>query len=368
MTRAAVMYDFMTPLEVVEVELREPAPDEVVVRMAASGMCRTDLSVIQCKLPYPPPVVLGHEGAGVVESVGSGVRHLKPGDRVVLSGITHCGRCRYCLDATPHLCPTGVQAAIDGQDYVFRRNGEDIARFVGLGTFAERTVVRASQAIQITDDIPLDRACLIGCAVITGVGAVFNTARLRPGETAAVFGCGGVGLNLIQGALIAGASQVIAVDTDPAKLEVATRFGATATVQPTNEDDAPEAIQALTGGLGVDYAFEAVGQAGVIRQAFMAVKRGGRAVVVGVPGFGVDVELPACLFALEGRSILGSLFGDAHMARDVPRLIALERQGRLDLEGLITRRIDLSDINDAMDALDRGDGVRSVIIYPEVSA
>jgi len=218
-SRAAVMYDFNAPLAVESLRIKDPRPDQIVVRVVASGICHTDLSVVRAALPYPPPVVLGHEGAGIVEEVGSAVTTLAPGDHVVLSSIPHCGRCAYCRRGFAHLCDAGLNAAMAGQQIAFEKEGNDIANFCGLGSFASRTVVDACAAVKIDDDIPLNRACLIGCGVITGVGAALNTARIQAGETVAVFGCGGVGVNVIQGAAIAGASRIIAVDVVPKKLE-----------------------------------------------------------------------------------------------------------------------------------------------------
>ncbi len=362
---AAVMYDYNTPLTIETVRLREPAPGdaEVVVRMAAAGLCHSDLSVLRGALPYPPPLVLGHEGAGVVEEVGRGVTHLRPGDHVLLSWVPMCGRCHYCLGGTPHLCDTGIQLAIEGRDKGFEKDGQEIASFSGVGAFAERTVVQATAAIKIDDDIPLSRACLLGCGVVTGVGAVLNTARVRPGQTVAVLGCGGVGLNVVQGAVLSGASRIIAVDVAPRKREWALRLGATEALDPRGCAEISEEIRARTGGIGVDYAFEAIGSPEVIRQAFLSTKRGGKAVVVGVAGFGEDVSVPACMMPLEERSLLGSLYGSSILSRDVPRLLALYRQGRLKLDELVSRELPLGDINGAIEAMQSGEVVRSVVVF-----
>jgi Zn-dependent alcohol dehydrogenase len=361
------MLDFHAPLAVEAVRIKEPRPDQIVVRLAASGICHTDLSVLRAALPYPPPLVLGHEGAGIVEEVGAGVRHLAPGDHVVLSSIPHCGRCPYCRRGHHHLCEAGLQAAIAGEQLGFERaDGSDVASFCGLGTFSTRTVVDGSAATRIDDDIPLDRACLIGCGVVTGVGAVLNTARVEAGQTVAVFGCGGVGVNVIQGAVLAGAARIVAVDVSARKLEWARAFGATDVldIKDARGDDASDAVRALfRDGLGVDVAFEVVGSPEVMRQAFLSTRRGGRAVVVGVAPFGVEAAVPAAMLALEERSLVGSLYGSAFMPRDVPRLCELYRRGRLKLDELISRRIRLDDINAGLDALDAGGVLRSVIVY-----
>lgn len=361
--KAAVLHEYDQPLRIESIELADPRPDEVIVRLAASGVCHTDLSVQRGKLPLPPPCVLGHEGAGVVEDVGSGVTHLKPGDHVVLSWVQNCGRCPYCVAGRHHLCEGAILDAILGEDLVYRRAGQGLGRLAGVGSFAERTVVRASAAVKIPDAVPLDAACLIGCGVMTGVGAAINTVRIEPGQTVAVFGCGGVGLNVIQGAALASPSRIIAIDVLPQKLALAAEFGATDTIDAHNAGDVRAAIKDLTGGLGVDYAFEVTGLPNVILDAFLAVMRGGTAVVVGAPGFAEEVTIPAALFALEERSIVGSLYGGANMRHDMPRLADLYLRGRLKLDELISRRIRLEEVNEAFAAIENGGVARSVIVY-----
>ena len=363
MVKGAVMYNFMEPLRVESLKLKAPRVDEVVVRLVASGVCHSDLSVVQAKLPFPQPVVLGHEGAGIVEEVGKAVRDLEPGDHVVLSWVANCGTCHYCAGGRPHLCEVGVLAAIEGREAVFEKDGIDIARMAGVGSFAERTVVRATSAIKIREDVPLDRACLVGCAVMTGVGAAVNTAKIRPGQTVAVFGCGGVGLNVIQGAALCGAARIIAVDLAAQKLAWAREFGATDAINAADTRDVPEAIRSLTGGLGVDYAFEVIGVPSVITQAYLSVKRGGHAVVVGVPGMGQEVTIPGVMLALEEKSLLGCLYGSANPRRDMPRLLDLYMLGKLKIDELVSRRIRLEDVNAAFDAMEKGEVARSVIVY-----
>ncbi len=364
-SRAAVMYDFNLPLAVESVRLRAPGPEQIVVRVIASGICHTDLSVWRGRLPYPPPAVLGHEGAGIVEEVGSAVTQLRAGDHVILSSIPRCGRCAYCRAGHAHLCEAGLESAMAGTQVAFEKDGADIGHFCGLGSFATHTLCDASAAIKIDDDIPLQRACLIGCGVITGVGAALNTARVQPGETVAVFGCGGVGVNVIQGAAIAGAARIIAVDVVAQKLEWAKTFGATDVIDASalDGDGASEAVRALTGGLGVDVAFEAIGVPDVIRQAFFSTRRGGKAVVVGVAPFGVEVALPACMLSLEERSLVGSLYGSALMTRDVPRLLSLYRRGKLKLDELVSRELRLDEVNAGLEALEGGNVLRSVIRF-----
>ncbi|HEX7408969.1 MAG TPA: Zn-dependent alcohol dehydrogenase [Candidatus Binatia bacterium] len=362
MTRAAVMYNYNEPLKIETVELKPPREDEIVVKVVASGICHSDLSVIKGNLPLPPPVVLGHEGAGIVEEVGKGVTDLRPGDHVVLSWVQSCGKCHYCIAGRTHLCEWGYQAMMQGTEGVFLKDGMEINRMIGVASFAERTVVRAAAAIKIREDAPLDRACLVGCGVMTGVGAVMNTAKVRPGETVAVFGCGGVGLNVIQGAALCGAAKIIAVDLVEQKLKWAKEFGATDLVN-GKDVDAPDAIRSLTDGLGVDYAFEVIGAPAPITQAFMSLKRGGAAVIVGVPLFGQEISVPGAMLPLEEKSLIGSLYGSANMRRDIPNLIALYMQKRLKLDELISRRIKLDDINAAFDAMEKGEVARSIIMH-----
>ena len=363
MVKAAVLWNFDEPLKIDALTLKAPREDEVVVRLAASGVCHSDLSVLQMKIPAPPPLVLGHEGAGIVEEVGKGVVGLKPGDHVILSWVENCGKCHYCRNGTEHLCDTGIRAAIKGKEAVFEKDGVDVSRFAGVGSFAERTVVRASACIKIRDDMPLDRACLVGCGVMTGVGAAVNTARIRPGETVAVFGCGGVGLNVIQGAALCGASRIVAVDLVESKLALARQFGATDVVNGKSVEDPVEAIRDLTGKIGVDYAFEVIGAPAVIQQAFRAVKRGGKAVVVGVPRMGDEVAIQGWSLGLEEKSLLGSLYGSASVKRDFPRLVELYMQKRIKIDELISRRIGLEQVNEAFAAMESGEVARSVIVY-----
>jgi len=357
------MYDFGGPLVIDEIELKPPADDEVIVKMAATGICRTDLSVLDMKLPYPPPVVLGHEGAGVVEWVGPAVRHLSVGDHVVMAIPHRCGVCHWCVHGQPHLCERTVASVEELEDLAFTKDGMDIGRFGGIGALAERSAVRAHQCVKIDDDVPLNRACLVGCAVLSGLGAVLNKAKVSPGQTVAVFGCGGIGLNAVQGAKIAGARTVIAIDIQADRLADALKFGATHTINPNDVADIASAVADLTNGVGVDFAFECVGSTAAINDAFVSARRGGAAVVVGVAPFGVDVSLTACVFSLQERSLLGCLYGSPVLDRDVPMLLAMYGNGQLNLDDLVTREIGLADVNEAIEALRRGDGIRTVVIH-----
>ena len=363
MVKGAVMHNFMEPLKVESLKLKAPREGEIVVKMVASGVCHSDLSVVQAKLPVPPPVVLGHEGAGIVEEVGKGVTDLKPGDHVVLAWVANCGKCHYCANERTHLCEQAIQSAMMGQEAVFELNGMDVSRMAGVGSFADHTIVRATSAIKVPDDVPLETACLVGCGVMTGVGAAINTAKVRPGQTVAVFGCGGVGLNVIQGAALSGASRIIAVDLAPSKLKLAQQFGATDIVNASDNADAPSAIKELTGGHGVDYAFEVVGTSALIQQAYLSLKRGGAVVCVGVVPMGQTVEVPGMMLSLEEKSLLGCLYGSANVRRDMPLLIDLYMQKRLKIDELVSKRIKIDDVNAAFEAMEKGEVARSVIVY-----
>jgi S-(hydroxymethyl)glutathione dehydrogenase/alcohol dehydrogenase len=363
MPHAAVMNAYDAPLAIESLDLRDPRPNEVVVRLAASGVCHSDLSVLRGKLPVPPPAVLGHEGAGVVEAVGDAVRSLAEGDHVVLSWIDRCGTCVYCESGRPHLCDKTMVDAASGRDDAFRRGETVVGRMAGIGTFAERTIAPASAVVKIPADVPLDRACLVGCGVMTGVGAAINTADIQPGEHVAVFGCGGVGLNVIQGAALAGAGRIVAVDREPRKLVLAKRFGATDVVEADGRTDVPGAVREIAGGLGADHAFEVIGVPDVILQAYHATRRGGTVVVVGVTALDQTVPIPAAMLVMEEKRVIGSLYGSANPQRDMPMLIDLYTRGRLNLDELVTRRITLDEVNAAFDAMEAGDVARSVIVY-----
>ena len=358
--RAAVVNAVRDAVRVEPLSLRAPRADEVLVRLGASGVCHSDLHVITGDLPMPLPAVLGHEGAGVVEEVGAAVRRVKVGDHVVLSWVPYCGSCWYCESGHTHLCETGYVKSLAAE--VFTRDGGAVGQLAGVGSMAEFTVVPESGCIPIDADIPLDSACLVGCGVMTGVGAVINTARVEPGQSVAVFGAGGVGLNVVQGAALAGAHPIIAVDLNERKLGLARAFGATHVVN-GGARDAVAALQELTGGRGVDVSFEVIGSPDVILQAFLGTRRGGKTVVVGVAPATAMVSLPGFLLPLAEKSLVGSLYGSADMARDVPRLIALYRAGKLKLDELVTRRFALSEVGEAFAALQAGDVARGVITF-----
>jgi S-(hydroxymethyl)glutathione dehydrogenase / alcohol dehydrogenase len=362
--RAAVLYNWNEPFKVETVELAAPRQGEVRIKLAASGVCHSDLSIQRGILPMPPPRIIGHEGAGIVEEVGPGVTSVATGDHVILCWMYPCGHCTECGRGRPAHCPEALATMMSGGtrdgSARFRVKGQDIPHWVG--SFAEYTVVPETACVKIRPDAPLDRACLVGCGVMTGVGAVLNTARVEEGASVAVFGAGGVGLNVIQGAVLAGAGRIIAVDLLDSKLKLAREFGATDTVNASKGEPDGE-IRELTGGRGVDYAFEVIGAPKVIVQAFASLARGGKAVVVGAPPFGSEVTLPAFPFSMEEKSILGSYYGSPRFHHDMPRIIDLYMAGRLKLDQLVTKRFKLDEINRSLEALEKGEVARGVIVY-----
>jgi S-(hydroxymethyl)glutathione dehydrogenase/alcohol dehydrogenase len=364
--RAAVLFEIGRRFEVRDVEVQAPKAGEVLVRMAAGGVCHSDLHVTTGQIPARLPAVLGHEGAGVVADVGPGVTSVKPGDHVISLWRSSCGTCEYCSDGRPALCAEGTQIRATGRlrdgTSRFSLDGAEILHFAGVSTFAEYSVVPERALLPIPADVPLDRAALLGCAVITGVGAVFNCARVRPGRTMAVFGTGGVGLNVVQGGAIAGAEKIIAVDLLPAKLEYARRFGATHGVD-ASAGNAVAEVRAITGGRGVDYAFEVIGTARTIRDAYDCLAKRGTAVVVGVSPGTAEVAIPAASLVFEERTLTGSLYGSARPRVDILKLIDLYRAGRLKVDELLTRSWRIEEINEAYDALERGEVARSVVTF-----
>jgi len=364
--KAAVCHERNQPVRIEEVTLEPPHRDEVRVRMAATGVCHSDLSVVQGVIPMKLPCVLGHEGAGVVEEVGEGVTHLAPGDKVVLSWVTPCGRCFHCRRGEPHLCDVGEQInrtnrMPDGSSRL-RLGGVELNAFSALGALAEEAVVPANAAVKLPPDAPLDRCALLGCAVTTGVGAVFNSARVTPGSQVAVFGAGGVGLNVVQGAAIAGAERIVAVDTRPAKLEAARAFGATDVVDASREDPVP-LVRQLTGGRGADYVFEAVGRKETIEQAVSATRKAGTCVVIGVGSPKETVALNVFGLPYFERRIVGCWYGSANVHVDIPKLLALYRAGRLKLDELVTRTYALDQIDQAFADMASGANARGVVVF-----
>jgi S-(hydroxymethyl)glutathione dehydrogenase / alcohol dehydrogenase len=358
---AALLTDCPGDLAPATLELDSPAAGEVLVRTAAAGLCHSDLHFMQGKYKPPLPIVLGHEIAGVVEQVGPGVSYLKPGDHVAGCLSVFCGECDFCVTGRPYLCTSAsTRRAPDGPPRL-RLGGQPVHQGGQLGGFAEALLVHEHALVKIDPAMPLDRAAVLGCAVMTGVGAVFRTARVRPGATVAVIGCGGIGLNVIQGAVLAGASRVIAVDQRAAKLDLAKRFGAT-DVLDASQQDAVAGVKELTGG-GVEYSFEAIGLAVTAEQSFDMLGRGGTATVIGLIPAGERVSLDASAFWTAEKRIQGSTLGSNRFRYDLPRLVDMYLQGRLNLDDLVSSRITLADINSGFAALAAGEVARSVVVY-----
>ena len=356
--KAAVMYGVDQPLVIEDVEVDEPRANEVLIRTSATGVCHSDLHFMEGKYPMACPAVLGHESAGIVEQVGEEVTNVEPGDRVVVAFVASCGHCDNCVQGRPFLCINTNR--LGRQDRLSMNDGQAVTQFAGMSAFAEQQLVSATALVHVPDDVPMDAAALVGCSVMTGVGAATNTARVQAGQTVAVVGCGGVGLNVIQGAVAAGASRVIAVDMLENKLAAAREFGATDVVD-ASQGDPVEAVKGLVRG-GVDYAFEAIGLVKTAEQCFEMAKRGGRAVVVGMLPFDSQVTLPGAAF-LNEKGMIGSFYGSTRQTYDMAWLMELYRQGRLKIDELISRRYDLGQINEAYDALKAGEVNRSVLMF-----
>jgi S-(hydroxymethyl)glutathione dehydrogenase/alcohol dehydrogenase len=351
-------------VELVDLELPAPPPGFVQVRVAASGICRSDLSVIHGTMPQPMPCVLGHEGAGIVEALGDDVDDatgVAVGAHVVLSWMAACRQCFHCLRGHPELCDHGIDHAF-GAPYATVGSGEAVHAGFGTATFGGVTNVPAACVVPIDDDFPLDLAALVGCGVVTGTGAVLRSARVPVGASVAVIGCGGVGLAAIQAARLSGAQPIVAVDRIASKLPLAQACGATHVVD-ASDHDAVAFVRDVTGGRGADFAFEVVGRSDTIRAAYASARRGGVVTVVGAGGFDDPVTFSAMELMVDAKTIRGTVYGDTDPARDVPEAIRLHRAGALDLTALVTERIGLADLPAALDALEAGDGARRVIVY-----
>lgn len=360
--QAAVLRQVGEPLTIEELTLEGPRAGEVRLRVAASGICRSDLSNANGTLRSPLPVVLGHEGAGVVLEVGEGVERPAVGDRVVVALSPACGECLFCNEGRPNLCVQMVPGMIGSTlpDGSTRLSAGDapVYQLCGVGSFAEEATVYARCCIPVDPEIPLERACLLGCGVLTGAGAALNTPEVRPGAGVAVIGCGGVGLAAIQGARIAGADPIVAVDVDPEKLELAQQLGATHAVD--GREDVRKAIRKCT-GLGVHVAIEAIGTPATIETAWEVLRPGGLALIIGMPRAGERIPIRAGGFFQE-RRMAGCVYGSADPHRDIPRLLAHARNGELHLDPLVSREISLHQAQDALDAMARGEGARHVIV------
>lgn len=359
--KAAVLFEAKTPLAIEEVQVSKPGPREVLIRTAAVGVCRSDLHFVDGAFPHPVPTVPGHEAAGVVEAVGSDVAHLRPGDHVITFLTAFCGSCEFCVTGRPSLCvDPSTRRAPDAEPRLKLGDGRPIAPFLNLSAFAEMMLVHENACVAISKDMPLDRAALLGCAVITGAGSIFNDSRLRPGESVAVIGAGGIGLAAINAAKIAGAGQILALDPVPEKRTLAEKMGATHTLDPTSEGVAKQVL-ALTDG-GVHYAIEAVGRPATAELAWQILRRGGTATILGMIAPGQSVSLPGHTF-LTGKKIQGSLLGSTRFPIDMPRLVQLYLDGKLDLDTLVAERIQLPQVNAALEKLRQGTSVRSVITF-----
>jgi len=361
--KAAVCYEPHAPLVVETVDLDAPKEGEVLVRIASAGVCHSDYHVMKGEWHPPLPMVLGHEAAGVVEAVGPGVGLSKPGDNVILSFRPNCGWCRYCVSGRPVLCngaETSRWGMFDGTVRL-HKDGRDINHFARVASFAEYAVVPQSGAIPVRKDMPLDKACLVGCSVMTGVGAAINTAKVQPGSSVVVIGCGGVGLNVIQGAALAGADKVIAVDVLENKLAFAREFGATHVVD-ASQGDVVARIQAMTDG-GADYAFEAIGNSKTILQAYESTCLGGVTTVVGMAPEDDYVSINALSLPRSERVIMGSWYGSARPWVDLPKMVDLYLNGKIKIDPMISRTYRLDEINTAYDALANGEVARSILLF-----
>jgi S-(hydroxymethyl)glutathione dehydrogenase/alcohol dehydrogenase len=357
--RAAIFVG--TPeLSVEEVTPLDPGPRDVVVRIGASGVCHSDVSATNGTLPMPAPCVLGHEGAGTVDWVGPEVSRVEVGDRVVASFVPACGSCFFCLHGQSNLCELGN--AINFLPKVTRGDGSTAIAFTALGTFADQMTVHEACVVKVDTDLPDEQLALIGCGVTTGVGAALNTARVEPGSSVAVIGCGGVGQAVIQGARIAGAGRIIAIDPVELKRKMAEQLGATDLVDPAAGDPVAQ-VHALTGGRGADYAFEVIGLPETINQAWATARRGGSVVVVGAPRMDSQVTLGGFGLFYEEKKLLGCLYGSAQVRRDFPRFVGLVETGRLDIADMVSATIGLDDVNDAFRAMQAGEVIRSVITH-----
>ena len=364
--RAAVLHEVKKPLRIEQIEVGEPGPGEVAVKVAAAGVCHSDYPFMNGDLPIGLPCILGHEGAGVVEAVGEGVKAVAPGDHVVMLFRAACGRCHFCQKGHPALCALAAQLRnsghlLDGTSRFRDKRGEEVKHFLGVSCFAERTVVPEQGVVKVRPDVPLEVCALVGCAVLTGIGAVMNTALVEPGAPVLVIGAGGIGLNCVMGARLVGAHPIIVADVVDHKLEMAMDFGATHAINSKEQDLVP-AVRELTGGEGVDYSFEAIGLPATMRAAFEACRRGGVATCVGIAPFGSEVSINAGELVYGEKRFQGSYYGTARPHSDVPRLLDLFMAGRLPLDRLLTRRYGLEDVNTAYEALLHGEVARSVLI------
>ena len=358
--KAAILREVDRPLEIEEVQVDNPGPREVLIRTGATGVCHSDLHFVEGKYRINLPAVLGHEAAGTVEAVGSQVSYVQPGDRVITCLSVFCGHCDRCLSGRPNLCHREDVVRSPGEPPRLRQGDDRVTQMAEISSFAEQMLVHENATVKVRDDVPFEQLALIGCGVTTGVGAAINTARVEPGSTVAVIGCGGVGLSAIQGAILAGALRVIAIDRVETKLTMATQFGATDVIDASG-GDVVEKIRDLTNG-GVDYSFEAIGTKETAEQAFAMLQAGGTATIIGMIPQGVKIELDGPSFLRE-RRIQGSSMGSNRFRTDMPRFIEFYLQGRLKLDQMVSQRLNLSDVNEAFEDMKQGAVARSVITF-----
>lgn len=359
--KAAILYEPNTELVVEEISIRKPIGREVLVKTSHAGLCHSDLHFIEGLYPHPLPLVPGHEAAGVVEAVGPDVTYVQPGDHVVTCLAVFCGTCETCLSGKPGICASPeVKPSPTSSTELEWDKPQHLNKFMNLSSFAEQMLVHENALAKIRKDMPLDRAALIGCGVLTGFGAVANTAKVKPGESVAIIGCGGVGMAAVNGAYVAGAGRIIAIDTNAEKLQLALKLGATDIINP-NDGDPVAQVQELTGG-GVHHAIECLGLKSTAEQAFRMTARGGAATIVGMVPFGLNIEVHG-LDLLYERRLQGSMMGGGSFRTDMPRLIELYLQDRLHLDEWISDRISLEEINKGFAAMKSGVGMRSIIDF-----
>lgn len=356
--RAAIFEEANKPLTIEDVDIIDPRAGEVLVRTSCSGVCHSDLHFIDGLWQLPMSCVLGHEAAGVVEAIGDGVTYVKPGDRVIMSFRPFCGKCYYCLGGRPNLCNDPGHGVASASRLTWK--GKPIMQFASVGSFAEMMVTHENGVVKIPEEMPMAEAALIGCGVMTGVGAALYTAQVPGGADVAVIGCGGIGLNIIQGCKIAGAAKIIAIDIIDSKLEMASNFGATHTINSKDIDNLDEAVQSLTGGAGVEYAFEAIGVPAAATQAFNITRAGGTTVVVGMHPLGSQISVPGPAF-LQEKKLIGCMYDSTRFREHMPKLIDLFLQDKLDLTSLVSRRLKLEDVNEAFRSMKAGEVARSVL-------
>ena len=359
--KAAVLREVNVPLEVEEVQVDTPGPREVLLRTGASGVCHSALHFVEGKYSIQLPVILGHEAAGTVEAVGEQVTYVKPGDTVITCLSVFCGHCEFCLRGQPVLCTRTDVVRSSDQPPRLRQNGQALTQFAQLGSYAERMLVHEHALVKVREDVPVDRLALIGCGATTGLGAVLNTARVEPGSTVAVVGCGGVGLNCIQGAALAGALRIIAIDTVETKLTLAREFGATDVIDASG-GEVVQKIRDLTND-GVDYSFEAIGLKETAEQCYAMLRPGGTATIIGMIPEGTMIEIDAGGFLRRERKLQGSSMGSNRFRTDMPRYVEFYLQGRLKLDELVTQQLKLEQINEAFEDMKGGNVARSVIVF-----